>query len=61
MYRPSGAASARATSASAVTRAIAAGPQAQPRSTWPHWATSRAASAQGRLPAQARSAISPRL
>ena len=58
MCRRPAALSARAVSVSAVTRAMAAVPQAQPRSTWPHCATRRAASAIGMQPAQASPVIS---
>ena len=61
MCSRSAAQNARAVSASVATRAIAAGPQPQPRSTWPYWATRRAASAAGRQPAQTSPVISPRL
>ncbi len=60
MCRRPGAPSVRAISASVATRAIAAVPQAQARSTWPHWATRRAASAVGMQPAQASPVISAR-
>jgi len=48
-------------SRSAVTLAMAVGRAPQPRSTWPRYAASRAASVAGRHPAHTSAAISPEL